>query len=293
MLEDVSPFIAHKNPQVKSETMRWLARCLRTTKLAPTPADTKTLSQALVPMLSDSAEPVRAAAAESLGTLMKVVGERPLAAALDGLDELRRTHVREQFDKAEVLCRTVALPAKAAPSAALPKPGPSTVGVPARPRAAPVKAAPTASTKRHAGTSASPVKPAATVSTSVPSRLTLQIQPPRLAAQPPAPRAAAVVKLAALAPAPVTTAKTAPVEPLKFKMSQDDADATAEGALPPGVYSDLGDANWKTRLAATESLRGWIPTASGVEAELIVRALSKKPGWRESNFQVRCGARSI
>ena len=50
--------------------------------------------------------------------------------------------------------------------------------------------------------------------------------------------------------------------------------------------TDLGDANWKTRLAALEEMTTWVEgVAEEVDAEVIVRALAKK-GWAEKNFQV-------
>lgn len=50
--------------------------------------------------------------------------------------------------------------------------------------------------------------------------------------------------------------------------------------------TDLGDANWKTRLAALEEMTGWIEQEiQNIDAEVVVRALAKK-GWNEKNFQV-------
>lgn len=53
------------------------------------------------------------------------------------------------------------------------------------------------------------------------------------------------------------------------------------------MATDLGDANWKVRLAALEEMTGWAEAnVSDLDAEVIVRALAKK-GWNEKNFQVR------
>jgi hypothetical protein len=56
------------------------------------------------------------------------------------------------------------------------------------------------------------------------------------------------------------------------------------------MYADLGNANWKLRLAALDLMHAWATDGEGaagaVESELVVRVLSKKPGWKESNFQV-------
>ena len=52
----------------------------------------------------------------------------------------------------------------------------------------------------------------------------------------------------------------------------------------------LGDKNWKQRLAGIEELSKLVesmPTDDlSANSEAIVLALSVKPGWKESNFQV-------
>ena len=103
--------------------MRFLVRSLSTTKTPPAKADIKPISEILVTLLEDGYEPARNAAAEALGTLMKIVGERILNAAVDPLDDLRKAKVKEAFEKATVKCRVGAAPPPkpAAPPAAAPK----------------------------------------------------------------------------------------------------------------------------------------------------------------------------
>ncbi|KAK4696398.1 cytoskeleton-associated protein 5, partial [Phenoliferia sp. Uapishka_3] len=84
------------------------------------------------------------------------------------------------------------------------------------------------------------------------------------------------------------SSKSAPSEPLKYRFSQEDAEAQAESLLPPEIVKEVADGNWKIRLAAVEALGAWLGGEGGdVESEIVVRFLSKKPGWKESNFQ--CG----
>lgn len=119
------------------------------------------------------------------------------------------------------------------------------------------------------------------------SSLSVQAKKPPVASTsaPPAKKPAAPAA-AGKAPPP---SKAAPSEPLKYRFSQEDAEARAEELLPPAVFAELGDANWKVRLAAIEALSAWLAAdGSAIEAEVVVRFLSKKPGWKESNFQVRC-----
>lgn len=85
-----------------------------------------------------------------------------------------------------------------------------------------------------------------------------------------------------------TVAQTASTpETLKYKYTQEDAEAQANGLLPAAILSELGDPAWKLRLAAIEGLQTWIESeGKSIEGELVVRVLSKTPGWKESNFQV-------
>lgn len=116
IVEDVGTFAKHKNPQVKEQTYRFLIRGLSTTKVAPNvKTDLKPLADALLFGMDDGFAPVRDAAAEALGTLHKIVGERAMGAILDGLDEIKKKKVLEFASKAEVRCK--ALPAQGGPVA--------------------------------------------------------------------------------------------------------------------------------------------------------------------------------
>ncbi len=118
-LEDILEFVAHKNPQVKLETLRFLIRCLKTTKIAPSKPETKFIADASTKLLTESSEVTRSGGAEALGTLMKIMGERTMGPYLEGLDEIRKTKIKEYFDTAVVKAKDkpkpVAPPPKAAP----------------------------------------------------------------------------------------------------------------------------------------------------------------------------------
>lgn len=74
---------------------------------------------------------------------------------------------------------------------------------------------------------------------------------------------------------------------VKYKHTPEDAEALATDLIPSSIMVDLGDANWKTRLAALEEMSGWLEKeVEALDAEVLVRALAKK-GWGEKNFQVR------
>jgi hypothetical protein len=123
VLEETQQGLQHKNPQVKTESLRFLVRCLKTTPFAPTKAETQIIGESCTKLLSDTIEPVRAAAAEALGTLMKIVGERAMIQFLEGVDELRKTKIKEAFEKAEIKARQRPV-AKTAASGGAKKPAP-------------------------------------------------------------------------------------------------------------------------------------------------------------------------
>jgi hypothetical protein len=101
-LDDILEFTKHKNPNVKLETMRFLLRCLRTTRDAPSKPEQKQIADTSVKLLADTSAPMRDCAAEVMGTLMKIIGERAMNPYMDGLDDIRKTKIKEYFDSAQV-----------------------------------------------------------------------------------------------------------------------------------------------------------------------------------------------
>lgn len=101
-LEDITAFLAHKNPQVKEGTMKFLVRCLRTTKDVPSKQQIGTMVESAKKLLAESSEALRSGGAEILGTIMKIIGERAMNPHIDGLDDIRKAKIKEFFDKAEV-----------------------------------------------------------------------------------------------------------------------------------------------------------------------------------------------
>ncbi|KAF2103702.1 ARM repeat-containing protein [Rhizodiscina lignyota] len=101
-LEEILGFLTHKNPQVKLESTRFLIRCLRTTREAPQIPEVKSIADAATKLLTDSQEVQRSAGAEVLGTLWKIMGDRIMNPHLDGLDEIRKTKIKEFYESAEV-----------------------------------------------------------------------------------------------------------------------------------------------------------------------------------------------
>ena len=133
--EEIFTTLKSKNPQVKEGTVKFLGRALSTTKVPPAKGDVKPMSEILVALLEDGFEPVRAAAADGLGALMKIVGERQLNSVIDPLDDIRKAKVKEAFEKATVRCKFGAAPPKPAlqPGKPLAKPTKVLAGFPSTP----------------------------------------------------------------------------------------------------------------------------------------------------------------
>lgn len=135
VLENIMPTLGSKNPQVKEGTMKFLHRCLSSTTVPPSPAQVKPLSETLAGLLEDSFEGARNEAAICLGTLMKIVGERPLNAIMDQLADVRKAKVKEAYEKASVKCKAGAGSApRTAPAAAAPAKVPAKKSPPSQTR---------------------------------------------------------------------------------------------------------------------------------------------------------------
>ncbi|EMR08510.1 hypothetical protein PNEG_02993 [Pneumocystis murina B123] len=102
VLDDILEFSKHKNPQIRSEILVFLVRCLKCTCIYPKASEIKLIAESSKILLNDTFEPVRNSSAEIIGILMKIAGERQMGFILDGVDDLRRVKIREYFESAEV-----------------------------------------------------------------------------------------------------------------------------------------------------------------------------------------------
>ena len=119
IIPDLEPALKNKNPQVKEGTLKFLARSLSSATIPIQTAQIKPLAESLASLLEDGHEGARNEAAVCLGTLMKMVGERPLNATMEGLADVRKSKVKEAFEKSTVKCKlSTSAPPRAAPPAA-------------------------------------------------------------------------------------------------------------------------------------------------------------------------------
>lgn len=347
-----------KNPQVKAGTLGFLHRSLKVTTEAPGKDHIKPMAEALVGLLTDSAEPVRSAAAECLGTMMKILGERAFNPYVESIPEIQMTKIKEAFATAEIKYRPGGvkkpLPASRAPAAkpaarapaAVKKPPVAKPPSPQKPAnddellqdfAAPPKKAmparfanrlgkkPAAASSEESSPAPESPKKAKPVEEqlldefpeppkrAMPARFANRLGKKPAAASDDARSSATPSPTkapAARAPAAKPAAKTAsagpskpapagkpgaamalassPSEPVKYRYSSDDAMAKAEELIPAAFHTKLADSAWKVRLEGADEMVTWVSEGGGdgVESEIMMRFLSKIPGWGEKNFQV-------
>ncbi|KAG5518003.1 hypothetical protein PMAC_000458 [Pneumocystis sp. 'macacae'] len=102
VFDDILEFLKHKNPQIRSEVLLFLVRCLKSTCIYPKTSEIRSMIELCKILLVDTFEPVRNSSAEVMGTLMKIIGEHQMNSNLNGIDELRKARIKEYFDLAEV-----------------------------------------------------------------------------------------------------------------------------------------------------------------------------------------------
>ncbi|KAG0277377.1 Microtubule-associated protein, microtubule dynamics during spindle orientation [Linnemannia exigua] len=270
LLEDTAANVVHKNPQIRAEVIKLQVYRLKEIKIAPSKVEIKNACEMLIKAIDDGDATVREATAEALGTLMKCCGEKPLLVYTEKLDAVKTGKVKEYFEKAVVK-------AKAAPVAAPPKAAPPKVVTAAKP--APKKAAPAAVKESEAPAATPAKKPVGK-----PPTLSSAKKPIAKAPAAAAPTASAAAKK--VAPVAAGGGAKKEEEPLRYKYSSESAEDLAAEFLSPELIAEFGDSSWKVRLEAMEKLHDLVDSNTEFEAELITRVLSKKPGWKESNFQV-------
>ncbi|KAM9470532.1 cytoskeleton-associated protein 5 isoform 2-T2 [Clarias gariepinus] len=247
--EDVLGVMDNKNPSIKQQASLFLARSLRHCTPATVPKSVlKPLCSALIKQVNDSAPEVRDAAFEALGTAMKVVGERAVNPFLADLDKLKLDKIKECADKVEL---------------AGGKKGEGGGGG-GQKKEKPAAKAPVVEEP--------PAKPAG---------------PPKKA---PAPKAAGPAKKGKPAAAASSKSKKAPDtrEVAETELSLEVCEEKAAAVLPATCMQLLDSANWKERLASMEEFQRAVEQMdrSEMPCQALVRMLAKKPGWKETNFQV-------
>ena len=71
---------------------------------------------------------------------------------------------------------------------------------------------------------------------------------------------------------------------MRFRYAPEEAEARALELMPERIQAQLASSQWKERLEGAQALGPWLETEQP-DAELVARFLTKRPGWKESNFQ--------
>ncbi|XP_076663727.1 msps cytoskeleton-associated protein 5 isoform X2 [Andrena cerasifolii] len=249
ILEDILSAFENKNPAVKAETAAYLSRCFART---PPPSLNKKLLKAytgvLLKTLNEPDPTVRDTAAEALGTAMKLIGEKSMMPFLTDIDNLKMTKIKECAEKAVIYVKV-----------------PSAPKVAERPNTAPSKIESTTKAKE------SEAKALKRPNTSTAKRSQIK-----------KPAASSLTNLTASKKPSATKTQ------IEKNYCPEEIEEMAAQILSGEILSGLVDSNWKVRLSAVEQLLEFIKQmdSSEVPTQVIVRTLAKKPGFKDTNFQV-------
>ncbi|XP_034182971.1 msps cytoskeleton-associated protein 5 isoform X1 [Osmia lignaria lignaria] len=250
ILEDSVAALENKNPAVKAETAAYLARCFSRT---PPPSLNKKLLKAyttiLLKTLNEPDPTVRDCSADALGTAMKLIGEKSMMPFLTDLDNLKMTKIKECAEKAVI---HVKIPSTSKAAAERPNTAPSKIESAAKSKESEFKVPKRPNTSNAKKTSAKK------------------------------PSSSSLTNLAGSKKA------SAPKLQVEKNYSAEEIDEMAMQLLPGDILSGLVDSNWKTRLTAVEQLMEFVKQTDPTEVptQVIVRTLAKKPGFKDTNFQV-------
>ncbi|XP_009704829.1 PREDICTED: cytoskeleton-associated protein 5 isoform X2 [Cariama cristata] len=259
--EDVLAVMDNKNPTIKQQTSLFIARSFRHCTPSTLPKSLlKPFCAALLKHINDSAPEVRDAGFEALGTALKVAGEKAVNPFLADVDKLKLDRIKECAEKVELVY------GKKTGGAAEKKEGkPVTGKTPALSGTGGDKET------KDAATKPGPLKKAPAVKSGVPPKKGK-------------PAAAAGVGGAG------AKGKKGPEtkEIFESELSIEVCEEKAAAVLPASCIQQLDSGNWKERLACMEEFQKAVELMerSEMPCQALVRMLAKKPGWKETNFQV-------
>ncbi|XP_007497455.1 cytoskeleton-associated protein 5 [Monodelphis domestica] len=259
--EDVLAVMDNKNPTIKQQTSLFIARSFRHCTSSTLPKSLlKPFCAALLKHINDSAPEVRDAAFEALGTALKVVGEKAVNPFLADVDKLKLDRIKECSEKVELVYgkktgatadkrESKPLPGKTVASGAA---GDKDVKDTTVPKSGPLKKAPAAKASGPPK-KGKPVASGAAGGAGSKNKKGLEVK-----------------------------------EIVEPELSVEVCEERASVVLPPSCLQLLDSGNWKERLACMEEFQKTVELMDRTEmpCQALVRMLAKKPGWKETNFQV-------
>nr|KAF6464570.1 cytoskeleton associated protein 5 [Rousettus aegyptiacus] len=259
--EDVLAVMDNKNPTIKQQTSLFIARSFRHCTASTLPKSLlKPFCAALLKHINDSAPEVRDAAFEALGTALKVVGEKAVNPFLVDVDKLKLDKIKECSEKVELVNGKKAglaaekkefkpVPGRTAVSGAA---GDKDTKDISAPKPGPLKKAP-ATKAGGPPKKGKPTAPGGTGSAGTKNKKGLETK-----------------------------------EIVESELSIEVCEEKASAVLPATCIQLLDSSNWKERLACMEEFQKAVELMDRTEmpCQALVRMLAKKPGWKETNFQV-------
>ncbi|XP_056348595.1 cytoskeleton-associated protein 5 isoform X3 [Oenanthe melanoleuca] len=259
--EDILAVMDNKNPTIKQQTSLFIARSFRHCTPSTLPKSLlKPFCAALLKHINDSAPEVRDAGFEALGTALKVAGEKAVNPFLADVDKLKLDRIKECAEKVELVY------GKKPGGAAEKKEGKPIAG-----KAAALPGPAGDKETKDAATKPGPLKKASAVKPGVPPKKGK-----------PATAAGTGGAGAKGKKGPETK------EIFESELSIEVCEEKAAAVLPASCIQQLDSGNWKERLACMEEFQKAVELMerSEMPCQALVRMLAKKPGWKETNFQV-------
>lgn len=259
--EDILAVMDNKNPTIKQQTSLFIARSFRHCTASTLPKSLlKPFCAALLKHINDSAPEVRDAAFEALGTALKVVGEKAVNPFLADVDKLKLDRIKECSEKVELVHgkksglaadkkEVKSVPGRTAASGSA---GDKDTKDVSAPKPGPLKKAP-ATKAGGPPKKGKPVAAGGSGSTGTKNKKGLETK-----------------------------------EIVEPELSIEVCEEKASAVLPATCIQLLDSSNWKERLACMEEFQKAVELMDRTEmpCQALVRMLAKKPGWKETNFQV-------
>ncbi|XP_064423215.1 cytoskeleton-associated protein 5 isoform X2 [Latimeria chalumnae] len=257
--EDVLGVMDNKNPSIKQQASLFLARSFRCCTSSMLPKSMlKPFCAALLKQINDSAAEVRDAAFEALGTALKVVGEKAMNPFLADIDKLKLDRIKESSEKVDL---------------AYGKKGGGAEKKDSKPGAAAGKSGST-------GSGGDRDMKDSTKSSGPPKKVP--------ASKPGGPPKKGKATAAGLGGGAKGKKGADTKETVETELSLEVCEEKAAAVLPPSCMQLLDSGNWKERLASMEEFQKAVDVMekSEMPCQALVKMLAKKPGWKETNFQV-------
>ncbi|NXU13818.1 CKAP5 protein, partial [Pardalotus punctatus] len=259
--EDILAVMDNKNPTIKQQTSLFIARSFRHCTPSTLPKSLlKPFCAALLKHINDSAPEVRDAGFEALGTALKVAGEKAVNPFLADVDKLKLDRIKECAEKVELVY------GKKTGGAAEKKEGKLTAG-----KTTALLGPGGDKETKDATSKPGSLKKVSAVKAGVPPKKGK-----------PATAAGTGGAGAKGKKGPETK------EIFESELSIEVCEEKAAAVLPASCIQQLDSGNWKERLACMEEFQKAVELMerSEMPCQALVRMLAKKPGWKETNFQV-------